>query len=100
MEHDSNCHVELFHKPFDEKDLSSISKTRLLVTGMGCPNCVIRVRNAMLRLDGVSWVDVDLETGIAQVAFDAKTITPEQIIPAVAASGNDGRHNYQATLAA
>jgi copper chaperone CopZ len=67
---------------------------------MGCPNCAIRVRNAILRLDGVSWVDIDLGTGTALVAFDAKVVTAQQFIPAVAAAGNDGRHNYQATLAA
>ena|SRR3989339_50475 len=99
MEHDSNCHVELFHKPFDEKDLSSISKAGLLISGLGCPNCVIRVRNAILQLDGVNWVNIDLETGRAQVAYDATKISPEKFIPAVAAADPQGRHHYQAVIA-
>lgn len=98
MDHDPNCHVDLFHKPFDEKVVSKISKVSLHVLGMGCHNCAIRVRNAILRLDGVNWVDVDLETGTAIVAYDAGNISPQQFIPAVAAAGNDGRHNYQAEL--
>jgi len=100
MNHDSNCHVELIHKPFDEKDVASISKARLSVSGMGCPNCVIRVRNAILQLDGVNWVDADLETGVIQVAYNAERISPAQFMPAVTAAGNDGRHNYRATLIA
>lgn len=100
MAHDSSCHVDLFHKPFDEKDVAAISKARLSVSGMGCHNCVIRVRNAILQLNGVNWVDADLETGIVQVAYDAAMVSPGQFIPAVAAAGNDGRHNYRADLMA
>ncbi|MEX2161560.1 MAG: heavy-metal-associated domain-containing protein [Anaerolineales bacterium] len=99
MEHDSNCHVDPFHKSFDEKDLSLLSKAGLLISGMGCPNCAIRVRNAILQLDGVNWVDVDLPTGKAQVAYDATKISPEKFIPAVATADPQGRHHYQAVLA-
>jgi copper chaperone CopZ len=96
MEQNSNCHVELYQKPFNELDVSEISKSTLAVRGMGCHNCAIRVRNAILRLDGVQWVDIDLETGKAIVAYNAAVISPQQFIPAVAAAGNDGHHNYQA----
>ncbi len=98
MEHDSNCHVELIHKPFDQKDLSDISKASLLVRGMGCTNCAIRVRNAILQLNGVNWVDVDLETGRTLVAYDATKISPEQFIPAVTVADPQGRHTYLAEL--
>src|SRR3972149_8768030 len=77
MEHDPNCHVEMFHKPFDETDVSAFSKANLLVSGMGCHNCAIRVRNAILQLDGVNWVDIDLETGKTLIAYDATKISPE-----------------------
>lgn len=100
MEHDSNCHVELIHKPFDEKDCSEISEAGLLISGMGCPNCAIRVRNALIQLDGVNWVKIELESGKAQVAYDAMKVTPEQFIPVVAAAGKDSRHNYVARLLA
>jgi len=98
MEHDSNCHVEIFHKPFDEKRVSQVSLANLRIGGMGCHNCAIRVRNALLQLDGVDWVDVDLDTGQAQVAYDASSIAPERFIQAVSAAGNDGRHEYRAFL--
>ncbi len=99
MEHDPNCHVEMFHKPFDETDVSAVSKANLLVSGMGCHNCAIRVRNALLQLNGVHWVDVELESGSAQVAYDATKISPDQFAPAVAMADPQGRHHYQAIIA-
>lgn len=98
MEHDSNCHVDLIHKPFDEKDCSEITEASLLISGMGCPNCAIRVRNALIQLDGVNWVNIDLASGKAQVAFDATKISAEQFMPAVASADLQGRHHYQANL--
>jgi len=98
MDRDSHCHVELILKPFDEKDCSEISEAGLLISGMGCPNCAIRVRNALIQLDGVNWVNIDLESGRAQVAYDATKISPEQFMPAVAAADPQGRHRYQAGL--
>lgn len=98
MEHDSNCHVDLIHKLFDEKDCSEISRVDLVVSGMGCHNCAMRVRNAILQLDGVNWVDVKLETGRAEVAYNAAKISPEQFLSAVATADPEGRHHYQAEL--
>ena len=98
MEHDPNCHVEIFHKAFDENDVSKISRASLSVEGMGCHNCAIRVHNAILRLPGINWVDVDLETSTAIVAYNSELISPQQFIAAVAEAGNDGHHNYRANL--
>ena len=98
MEHDANCHVDMYYKPYDEKEVSRISNARLSVRGMGCPNCAIRVRNAILQLDGVNWVDVDLDSGTAVVAYHASAISPQPFIPAVAAADPQGRHDYRAEL--
>ncbi|MEX1071556.1 MAG: heavy-metal-associated domain-containing protein [Anaerolineales bacterium] len=96
MEHD--CHVDLIHKLYDEKDVSEISRADLVVSGMGCYNCAMRVRNAILQLDGVNWVDVKLETGRAQVAYNVTKISPKQFLPAVATADPEGRRHYQAEL--
>lgn len=96
-EHNSNCHVDLIHKSFDEKDCSENSRADLVVSGMGCHNCAMRVRNAILQLAGVNWVDVNLETGLAQVAYDATKISPEQFLTAIATADPEGRHHYQAS---
>jgi copper chaperone CopZ len=98
MEHDPNCHVELYYKPYDEKEVSKISNASLTVRGMGCPNCAIRVRNAILRLDGVNWVDVNLESGTAVVAYHANAVSPQQFITAIAEADPQGRHHYLAAL--
>jgi len=72
----------------------------LLVWGMGCPNCALRVRNSLLGLDGVLDAQVNLERGLAQVLFDPARLQAEQLPEAVAAAGNDSHHHYSAQVLA
>ncbi len=96
MDDHENCHVELLEKPLDRIALSTAEAAILTVSGMGCPRCAMRVRNGLLSLDGVLVADVHLERGVAVVAFDPKRARLDYLLTAVAAAGNDGRHNYQA----
>ncbi|ADC89008.1 Heavy metal transport/detoxification protein [Thermocrinis albus DSM 14484] len=43
---------------------------RLKVEGMTCQHCVQRVRTALLQVEGVSWVDVNLEEGTVTVKVE------------------------------
>jgi hypothetical protein len=45
-------------------------------------------------------VDINLEQGLAKVAYDKTMVAPSAFSLAVAAAGNDGRHEYRAMLAA
>lgn len=92
------CHVEPVEKAIDETALESAQAAYLSVSGMGCPRCAIRVRNGLLSLEGVLLAEVHLEQGVAAAAFDATKVTPENLVAAVAAAGNDGHHNYQAVF--
>ena len=49
------------------------------VEKMTCATCPISVRKAMERMDGVKHVEVDLETKIATVIFDASVTTASDI---------------------
>ena len=100
MDRKSDCHVEVFEKPEGGKTPSELSQAVLMVSGMGCDTCATRVRNAILRLDGVVQVDINLEQGLAKVAYDKTMVAPSAFSLAVAAAGNDGRHEYRAMLAA
>ena len=62
----------------------------LAITGMTCSGCVNAVTRALSRVPGVSHVQVDLDTGRAQVAG---TASAETLLGAVARAG------YDATLA-
>tara|TARA_R110000782_G_scaffold107546_2_gene195982 strand:- start:1706 stop:2008 length:303 start_codon:yes stop_codon:yes gene_type:complete len=49
------------------------------VEKMTCATCPISVRKAMERVDGVKNVEVDLETKMATVIFDASVTTASDI---------------------
>lgn len=95
---DHNCHVEPVEKSIDRAAIEKAQAVYLAVWGMGCANCAMRVRNSLLNTDGVLLAEIQLEQGVAAVAFDDERVTPEALIEAVAAAGNDGRHHYQAQL--
>jgi mercuric ion binding protein len=49
------------------------------VEKMTCATCPIAVRKAMLRVDGVKEVNVDLDSKTAVVTYDAELTTPAAI---------------------
>jgi len=97
MEHE-NCHVEAVEKPLEEAALATAMAAYLSVSGMGCPRCATRVRNGLLTLEGVLVADVFLERGVAAAAYDPQRVAPDDLVNAVADSGNDGRHHYRAEV--
>ena len=98
MNENDNCQVDSLEKPLDRDALSTAMVAFLTVGGMGCPRCAMRVRNGLLGIDGVLLVEVQLEQGIATAAFDQNRVTTNDLLWAVTAAGNDGRHNYSAQL--
>lgn len=98
-----NCHVEPVQKVANAQDSScdDASDARIVgleVSGMGCVNCGMRVRNGLLALDGVVSADVDWERGLAFVDYVPAKTNVDLILSAVAAAGNDGYHNYRAQV--
>ena len=69
---------------------------RLVIAGMGCPNCTMRVRNALLSVDGVADAHVKLVPSVGRVLYDGERVTTEQLIAAVAAAGEGTHHEYSA----
>ena len=98
---DENCYVEPIDKNSVSADqLQMAEMATLVVWGMGCENCVTRVRNSLLSLDGVYVVDVYLNMALADVRYDSKKIGANALVDAVSRAGNDGRHQYRAELIA
>ena len=93
-----NCHVEPLEKPIDPLALQSATAVFLMVQGMGCPRCAMRVRNGLLGLEGVLVANVFLEEGMALAAYDPARVETGDLIAAVAAAGGDGRHHYEAQV--
>ena len=68
----------------------------LLVAGMGCPNCVNRVRNALLGARGVVDVEVDLRAGLATVWYRPGEMRLTELLAAVADAARRTHHSYLA----
>lgn len=96
---DAKCHVEPMQKNVRVQEFEGSAIIRLAVWGMGCPNCAARVRNGLLSLRGVLQASVDHVLGAADVRYDPRRTTVEDLIDAVAGAGGDGRHNYRAEVA-
>lgn len=95
---EENCKVEPIYKTATVDQIQKADNATLAVWGMGCENCVTRVRNSLLSLDGVYGVDVFLNMALAEVRYDSKKISADALLSAVTSAGNDGRHNYRAEL--
>ena len=95
---DENCYVEPIYKTTSLDQFENAEVAILTVSGMGCESCVTRVRNSLLKLEGVYGVDVFLNMALAEVRYDSKKILADALVNAVTSAGKDGRHNYRAEL--
>ncbi len=93
-----NCHVEPVEKSVSPEALQAANRVFLLVRGMGCPNCAVRVRNSLLSLDGVLAVHISLERGLARILYDSSQVQPDSFPDAVAAAGDGRHHKYTAQI--
>ena len=97
---DENCYVEPINKTTTADQIRKADSALLAVWGMGCENCVTRVRNGLLALDGVFIAEVYLNMAMAEVSFDGRKVSTQMLVEAVSRAGNDGRHEYRAELVA
>lgn len=58
-------------------------KIELDVEGMTCGHCVRAVTNAIMGVEGVEGVSVDLESGLAVVVAE-ESVSPESLVAAIA----------------
>jgi copper chaperone CopZ len=95
---EESCHVSPVQKTVSSVERRIQSRAALAVSGMGCPNCAMRVRNSLLNLHGVVAAEVDHISGSALVMFNPELVESQTLLLAVEAAGNDGRHRYSALL--
>ena len=97
---EENCYVEPMYKAASADQIRNADTALLAIGGMGCQNCATRIRNSLLSLEGVYFVDIYLNLAIAEVSFDGQKVSVKLLIEAVSRAGNDGRHEYNAELVA
>ncbi|OSM94473.1 copper-binding protein [Lonsdalea britannica] len=67
-----------------------MSHTALTVSGMVCGGCVSKVTQALQSLEGVSQVNVTLESGLVDVAYaETDTANPDAFRNAIEEMGFD-----------
>ncbi|MCM3741540.1 copper chaperone CopZ [Oceanobacillus luteolus] len=66
-----------------------MQKQTLNVTGMSCGHCQASVEGALKGLDGVSAVEVDLNSGKVEVTYDESKVSLENMKEAVEDQGYD-----------
>lgn len=64
-----------------------MNAVELKIEGMTCGSCVARVRNALMRVDGVAGVYVDLAGGRATVRASDEDLSADELVAALAAVG-------------
>jgi copper chaperone CopZ len=84
--------------PVSSRPLAQAATVFLLVRGMDCPACTLRVRNALLHIEGVMAADVALNRGLAKVWYDAKRVQPETLAAQLPTLADDAMHHYTAQL--
>lgn len=94
----TNCQVTPLDKPASAQQLAEAETRLLLVRGMGCPACALRVRNALLQIEGVVAANVALNRGLAKVWYDAKLVQPEALVAHLPSLADDAGHHYTAQL--
>lgn len=97
-QHTCSC-PDPVEKTADPATLARAATTFLLVQGMGCPVCAMRVHHSLLRLDGVLAVEVALAPGLARVRYDPALVSPD-VLPEAVGAASEGRHRYSARLLA
>ena len=93
-----HCNVQAIEKPVDGAALHGSAVAVLRVTGMGCGNCATRVRNSLLGVGGVLDARVSLGESVVRVNFVPADTELHRLLEAVADAGNDGHHEYRASL--
>ncbi|HEX5725717.1 MAG TPA: cation transporter [Longimicrobiaceae bacterium] len=61
--------------------------TRLAIEGMSCGHCVQTVEKALRNRPGVRSATVHLQEGAAEVEYDERAVSPEQLAAAVQEEG-------------
>ncbi len=65
-----------------DDDTRAVTST-FKIEGMTCGGCELGVKMTIKKLDGVESVEASYEDGEAEVVYDPKTVTPEDIIAAI-----------------
>jgi copper chaperone CopZ len=95
---DDPCNVKAIHKTITDEENRSTQFIYLAISGLNCPNCANRVRNALLNTYGVTDAIIDHLDGLGEVTYNPDLVERSSLAAIVSKAGGDGIHNYSAII--
>ncbi len=92
------CQITPVQKSISEEEKLTTQVTYLAISGLNCPNCALRVKNALLNKFGVIDALIDHADGLGEVIFNPDIIHRSDLVNIVSNAGNDGTHSYSAII--
>ena len=95
---EDHCQVTPNQKISSAEENAKTLQAYLAISGLNCPNCANRVRNALISSLGVTDALVDHIDGLAEVSYNPDLIRPTNFMEIVSRAGSDGIHRYSAEV--
>jgi len=97
---DDPCNVKPFKKISVLEEFQKSKTIILSISGLNCPNCALRVKNALLRTYGVTVALIDHESGLGEITYNPDIVHPQTLVGAISLAASDGIHQYDAKVLA
>ncbi len=93
-----SCQITPVHKSITEEEKMNTQVTYLAISGLNCPNCALRVKNALMNEYGVIEALIDHADGMGEITFNPEIINRSDLVNIISKAGNDGTHSYSAII--
>lgn len=77
----------------------AVAESKVNLPGLQCESCVVTIKSALKKVDGVSGIEIDKKAKVATIKFDKSKTDASKIENAIAQSGydaNDVKKNMEA----
>ncbi len=64
-----------------------LQTSTLHIDNLTCESCVISVRKSLRTVPGIARAQVDLETGLAEITYDLKLVSVDELTAAIGKAG-------------
>lgn len=95
---EDHCHVTPIQKISSAEENAKTLQAYLAISGLNCPNCATRVRNALISCLGVTDAVIDHFDGLGEITYNPDQIQPASFVEVISKAGDGGKHNYSAML--
>ena len=92
------CQITPVHKSITEEEKLTTLVTYLAISGLNCPNCALRVKNALMNEYGVIDALIDHADGLGEITFNPNLIEKSKLLKIISSAGGDGVHSYSAII--